>query len=1123
MLDNVGRWLEELGLGEYVEAFAENRIDADVLPTLTIDDLKDIGILAVGDRRKILNAVMALSERDDETTSEAASKQGPSGQTERTIDAERRQLTVMFCDLVGSTELSARLDPEDLREVMRRYQDTVAGLVARFEGHVAKFLGDGVLAFFGWPRAYEDQAERAVRSGMAAVDAVANLKTEDDQPLEARVGIATGQVVIGDIVGEAATEADAVAGETPNLAARLLEVASPGQVVIGATTRLLIGEALDIEDIGTHQLKGFAESVAVWRVVGESAAESRFEAAHPGALAHIVGREHELGLLKRAWQQSQAGVGQVVLISGEPGIGKSRLVDALSVELGDKGYTRITLGCSPYHTNSALFPVIVHLERALRWQREDSADVKLAKLEEALRDFSLPLDEAIPLFASLLSLPLPDDRYPPISVTPQQQKQQTLDAIVAWLLEEAERQPVLHVWEDLHWADPSTLELLALEIEQTPTVPILNVLTFRPDFAPPWPQRSHITPLTLNRLERPEVETLVGQHAGGKTLPEEVVEHIVDKTDGVPLYVEELTKAILEADFLHETAAGYELAGPLSDLAIPATLQDSLMARLDRLPSIREVAQLGAVLGREFAYEMVQAIASIEETTLQEGLAQLVDAELLYQRGRPPRAKYIFKHALVQDAAYQSLLRRTRQYYHRQVAELLERQFAEIVEAQPELVAHHLTEAGMAEPAIAYWQQAGERAGARSALAEAVTQLTKAIELLGGLDESVERDARELDLQIALAGPLIAVKGYAGTETDRAYRRALELCDRVGDPQRIFPVLYGRWAYHYVLGHMTECEPLSAEFVRRADGQSDPVPRVVAHRVRGTTLLVAGQPAGALEHLSRAYEIYDPENHQDEGFRYGQDVRVATLVYQALTLWYLGLFEEAQRRSREALDRARQLGHANTLGYTLFHTSWLRMLSTTPAEVLEMAEDTIAHSQEHRMPLWAVSGQVMRSWSLLQEDCTAARITMLEKDLREYVEYLGLARPMFLTWLATAYGVVKQPEKGQEIASETQALIESTGEAHYQAELCRVRGELELIRGADGEAEVQFEQALATARRQSIKPFELRAATSIARLRRDQGKPAAARDLLAPVFDWFTEGFDTPDLMVAKALLDELS
>jgi predicted ATPase len=452
------------------------------------------------------------------------------------------------------------------------------------------------------------------------------------------------------------------------------------------------------------------------------------------------------------------------LVSGEPGIGKSRLMDALDAGLKTEGCTRITLGCSPYHTNSALYPVIVHLERVLGWRDQDNAEVKLATLEGALHDFSLALDEAIPLFASLLSLPLPEDRYPPLNIAPQQQKQQTLDAIVAWLLEEAERHPVLQVWEDLHWADPSTLELLALQIEQAPTAPILNVLTFRPEFAPPWPQRTHMTPLTLNRLERAEVEALITLQTGGKALPGEVVGHIIGKTDGVPLYVEELTKTILEADFLRELDDGYHLTGPLSEIAIPATLQDSLMARLDRLPNIRDVAQLGAVLGREFTYELVQAIASIEETTLQNGLDQLVAAELLYQRGRPPRAKYVFKHALVQDAAYQSLLKRTRQQHHGRIAEVLEERTAE---TQPELLAHHYTEAGLAVPAVGCWRQAGERAVERSANAEAIVHFGKALQLVKELPETAERDRQELATQIALGPALMATKGWGAPEVER--------------------------------------------------------------------------------------------------------------------------------------------------------------------------------------------------------------------------------------------------------------------------------------------------------------------------------------------------------------------
>ena len=971
MTSDIATWLDDLGLGKYADAFNEHEVDFEVLPELAEPDLEKIGI-PLGPRKKLLKAIAALSAEVEEQ-SEATEAAPPA---RAAPEAERRQLTVMFCDLVGSTALSRRLDPEDLREVMSRYQDAVAGVVARFEGHVAKFLGDGVLAFFGWPQAYEDQAERAVRSGLAAVAAVADLKTEDDQTLEARVGIATGQVVIGDIVGEAATEEDAITGETPNLAARLQAVASPGQVVIGSTTRLLIGEALDLEDIGTHQLKGFADPVAAWRVIGESTAETRFEAAHPGVLTQFVGREHELGLLRRAWQQSKSGLGQVVLISGEPGIGKSRLVDALNAELSHQGYTQITLGCSPYHTNSALFPLIVHLERVLRWQREDSADVKLAKLEEALRDFSLPLDEVIPLFTALLSLPLPDDRYPPLKVTPQQQKQQTLDATVAWLLEEAERQPVLQVWEDLHWADPSTLELLALEIEQAPTAPILNVLTFRPEFQPPWPQRSHMTPLTLNRLERPEVEALITLQAGGKALPEEVVEHIVGKTDGVPLFVEELTKTILEADFLRERNGSWELARQLSEVTIPATLQDSLMARLDRLPAIREVAQLGAVLGREFAYEMVQAIVSIEETTLQEGLAQLVDAELLYQRGRPPRAKYIFKHALVQDAAYQSLLKRTRQYYHRQVAELIEARFPETVQAQPELVAHHYTEADEHEPAARSWLAAGLLAIARAASREAIAHFNRGLEVVEAMVAGTQGSSLELDLQIAKASAYIAAEGYAADVTEQAYLKARDLLPLLPIDSRHASVLHGLFLDSANKGEAVRALAYAEELLEWAKGYGDPEALCIAHRAIAAILNFMAGFGEALEHGSKSEAYYDQEAHRDSALRYGHDAGVAAPCHQAIANCFLGYADRAQTNAHQAITLSDEIGHLTTTCYAYMWLSWMHTLQRTIEGGRRASEHLISYADEHQVSLYSAFGRFHLGAILVQsggEDNEALR------------------------------------------------------------------------------------------------------------------------------------------------------
>jgi class 3 adenylate cyclase/predicted ATPase len=1122
-MTDIATWLEQLGLAKYGPIFSENEVELADLSELSEDDLKEIG-LPLGPRRRILKAARAL-DAGDRVPRESTGDDAADAHTR--VEAERRQLTVMFCDLVGSTELSARLDPEDLREVMRHYQDTVAGLVARFEGHVAKFLGDGVLAFFGWPRAYEDQAERAVRSGLAAVEAVANLKTEDGQALEARVGIATGQVVIGDIVGEAATEADAVAGETPNLAARLQGLAAPGQVLIGATTRLLIGEALDLEDIGTHQIKGFAEPVTAWRVVGESTAESRLEAAHPGALNQIVGREPELGLLRRAWQQSQAGVGQVVLISGEPGIGKSRLVEALGAELKVEGCTRITLGCSPYHTNSALYPLIVYFERVLRWQREDGADVKLAKLEKTLQDFSLPLDEAIPLFASLLSLPLPKGRYPPITVTPQRQKQQTLDAIVALLLEEAERQPVLQVWEDLHWADPSTLELLALEIEQTPTAPILNVMTFRPNFTPGWSQRSHMTPLTLNHLERPEAEALIGQQAGGKRLPEEVVEHIVDKTDGVPLYVEELTKAILEADFLREHDGGYQLTGPMSGIAIPATLQDSLMARLDRLPIIREVAQLGAVLGREFIYEMVQAIASIKETALKNGLEQLVVAELLYQRGRPPRAKYVFKHALVRDAAYESLLRSKRQELHQSVAEMLVEQFLGSTETEPEIVAHHYTEAGLTEHAIEYWHRAGRRAAERSANGEAVSHLNRALKLLLTLPEGVGRDSEELDLQVALTGPMIGYMGYTATETERVYARALELCGRVGESPKIFPVLFGWFSFHAARGEAAKCLGFAEDFLRRAERLDDDTFRMVGHRLVGTVSLMTGNLAPAIAHLDHAVALYDVDRHRELALTYAQDVKVSALCMRGLALWIQGYPGRAKDSAKEGLDLAEVLSHATTMGYAqVIGGTYLHSLCRDDSRVRDYAEAALAFNEKHAMPTWAASA----SWALASITTepipSEANLAAMRQALAA-LEALrwGLLLPVKLGQLAEACSRAGNSQEAKGALDRARAVMRDTGQRLAESELHRIEGGLLLVGGSVDQtrAEACYRRAIEVARRQEAMSWELRATTSLARLWRDQGKRQEAHKLLAPVYDWFTEGFDTLDLKEAKAVLDELA
>jgi class 3 adenylate cyclase/tetratricopeptide (TPR) repeat protein len=696
------------------------------------------------------------------------------------LEAERRQLTVLFCDLVDSTVLASQLDPEDWREVVRAYQETCAKVIARFEGYIAQYLGDGLLVYFGYPLAHEDDAQRAVRAGLGMVEALGQLNSRLQQErgveLAVRLGIHTGLVVVGDVGGEGRQEQLAL-GETPNLAARLQGVAAPNTLVISATTFQLLGGFFACQPLGTPPLKGQAQPLAVYRVLYESMARSRLEAAGSAGLTPLVGREQDIELLRERWAQVKDGFGQVVLLSGEAGIGKSRLVQVLKEHVASESQAWLTpCQCSPYYQNTALYPMIDLLERvALRFEREDSPEQKLRKLEGFLIQYGLLLAEAVPLFSTLLSLPL-GAHYTSLNLPPAQQKQQTLHALLTILLRIAAQQPVLFVVEDLHWVDPSTLEFLSLLVDQGPTARILALFTFRPDFSPPWTGRAHLTQVTLNRLPRRQAAEMTDRVAHGKTLPAEVVEQVVAKTDGVPLFVEELTKMVLESGLLQEREERYELTGPLPPLAIPATLHDSLMARLDRLATVKSLAQLGATLGREFSYELLQAVASWDEATLRRGLQQLVAAEFLYQQGLPPQATYVFKHALSQDAAYQSLLRSTRQQHHQHIAQVLEARSTEICATQPELLAHHYTEASLGEKAVAYWQRAGQRALQRSANPEAVQHLTKGLKLLSTLPESLARALQELDLQLALGPALIAIKGYAAPEVEQTYARAWTLC-----------------------------------------------------------------------------------------------------------------------------------------------------------------------------------------------------------------------------------------------------------------------------------------------------------------------------------------------------------
>jgi predicted ATPase len=1017
-------------------------------------------------------------------------------------------------------------------DVIRAYQELVSEAVRRFDGYIAKFMGDGVLIYFGYPNAQEKDADRAVRTGLAILHAMPTLNAETvhghRSRLAVRIGVASGIVVVGETIGEGAAREQTVVGDTPNLAARLQSLAGPNSILISAATRGLIGDVFACEGLGAHVLKGIAEPVQVWRVAGlqeEGLDDVEFETTAPDP--PLVGRDEEIGLLRRAWQQTrEEGHGQVAFISGEAGIGKSALIDTVRREVRADGLTRITFRCSPYHTNSALFPLVEHWKRLAGWQPEDNGAARLTKLESALAPYRLSREEAVPLFASLLSLTLCGG-YPTLDLTPEQLKEQTADTIVALSLEEAERQPLLTVWEDVHWADQSTLDLLGQLIDQAPTVPLLIILTFRPEFVPPWPARSHVKTLTLSRLERPQIEVLATRVAGGKALPAEVVEHIVRKTDGVPLFVEELTKAVLDSDVLRAAGDRYALAGPLSEVSIPASLHESLMARLDRLPTLREVAQVGAVLGRDFAYEMLRAISAIDELRLRDVLGHLVEAELLYQRGRPPRSRYIFKHALIQDAAYQSLLRRTRQQYHRRVAELLESSFADTTEASPELVAHHYTAASEPARAVRYWQRAGENATQRSANLEAIGHLRTGLAQLAQLPETPERDRRELALQRLLGQASFATKGYASPEATEAFSRARVLCAAIGDDVSIYPVLFGVWLFQLTGGHHPNAEATANEIRERSELTDYTGARIAgacAAAISGVHLATLTKARSLFEKAVGTYRAVTAADASRLAYEYGVDLGAATYAYASWCLWLLGYPDQALRLGDEALAIVERIQHGYSHSRCLYWNSAAYAYRREWAIVEERAVAAIASAQEHGLAMVVAVGRIMRGAARAMLDPRDEAVAEIGEALSAYrATGARFQSTCHLILLAQALAALGRHQEGLSALREAAALIAETGERYMEAEIYRLEGNL-LFAGKDSAgAELCYVKALDVARSQEARSLELRAACDLARLWAAEGRRIDAQQLLAPVYAWFTEGFNSADLNEAKTLLDNLT
>jgi class 3 adenylate cyclase len=1111
-MQQIADWLQKLGLSEYLQRFAENDIDISVLRHLTDKDLKDLGI-SLGHRRKMLAAIgEAAAAAAPETRPPAAS-----AELKASGAAERRQVTVMFCDLVGSTALSTRFDPEDLREIISAYHRAVAEAIAGFDGFVAKYMGDGVLNYFGYPRAHEDDAERAVRAGLASIDAVSRLNVGTAK-LQARVGIATGLVVIGDLIGEGSAREQSVVGETPNLAARLQALAAPASLVIDAKTRHQIGELFDLEDLGPRQLAGFVESQRAWQVLGQSREASRFEALRPMILP-LVGRDEEVELLLRRWNQAQRGEGRVVLISGEPGIGKSRLTAALSEHIGTQPHTRLRYFCSPHHQDSALYPFIVQIENAAGFIRDDAIEARLGKLAALLAPATQD-DVDYALLAELLSLP---GSTTALNLSPQRKRERLFEALLKLLEAEVRQQPVLMVFEDAHWIDPTSRELLDLTVDRAKRLPMLLAITFRPDFQPPWSGRSHVTSLALNRLDERDGQTLVQNLVGDAALAPDVVAKIIERTDGVPLFLEELTKAVLESAGQEDQLIAVPTTTSLGPLSVPATLHASLVARFDRLGSVpKEVAQIGSVLGREFAYNLIEPVAQRDARELQAALGQLGDAGLLFCHGTAPHASYLFKHALVQDAAYSTLVRARRQELHGRVAGVLKREFADLVERRPELLAHHLTAAGEAAGATDQWLKAGQYAAARLAHLEAIRHFERGLTALTALAESPDRNRREIELQLARGLSLFTAKGFNSAEAADAYARARELTEQQGDSHQLFMSVYGLWQSANGAGRIFDCRRLSNRLQQLIANDADDELSLQAHHAAWATCMFAGDPAAAHQHSETGCRLYNPERDSFHRHLYGgHDPGMCARYFGAQAHWLLGYPEKGLALGAEALDLGKRIAHPFSFAIALQYHAMLHLDRREPGPALDRLEAAEKIAAEQRLG-FVLEPQLLRGAALTLQGALEEAVACLRVGL---VGVVGATRLRCYGLAKLADALTRQGEYGAALATARDGLsaVEETGHRQWQAELNRLEGFALWGLNRKEESQSAFEEALRVARMQKAKSYELRAATSLARLWGEQGRRTDASGLLAPVYGWFTEGVDMADLQDAKVLLDELA
>ena len=1028
---------------------------------------------------------------------------------------------MLFCDLVDSTSLASRLDLEEFRDVIHSFQVACAAVIRRFEGTISRYMGDGILVLFGYPRAHEDDAERAVRAGLGMVEAVARLQTPvlAGEPLAIRVGAATGLVVVGDLIGEGASEAEAVLGETPNLAARLHTVASPNTVVIASRTRALLRERFVCEDLGAHHLKGFVTPVRVWRVLAPRSGGSRFQAARPAQLTPLVDREDDLAWLLGLWQSAVQHRGRAALLAGEAGIGKSRIVEALRERIADEPGALLHFQCSPYYVNRALHPVIQHIESAAGIGPEDTASTKLEKLLARV-GAEAEAGHALLLLAALLSIPGDDRRsLPPMSA--QRQKKLTFDLLLRIMQKRATDRALLVVFEDLHWVDPTTQEFVSLLIARLGSMAMLVVFTFRPDFNPPW-HGPHVERRDLGRLSREHAFGLV-ELVGEGRFSKAVAEQVVTKTDGVPLFLEELTRAVLGTGLLNTHASSSSPGAPLATLAIPSTLHDSLMARLDQLGSAKFVAQLASAIGREFNYPLLEAIAPLPPERLREGLQALEHAGLVYAEPSAVGEGYAFKHTLVQEVAYQTLLRSRRRELHAQIAAVLERQFPQTARDAPELVAHHWTEAGDAKRAVAGWLAAGERASARSEYREAIGHLRRGIELIAQLGDPAEQRDRELALLLALGPAVIMADGGGNPEVVRVYSRCVELCADLAKSKQHFAAYWGWWRASM---DQRSGRKRADELLRLAQELGDPALLLQAHHCEWATLYMLGAHHECCRHIEAGLALYDPEHHRAHATIYGHhDAKVCALGEWALACWLLGRADEALEHVRSALVWAEALSHVGSRAHAMDYALVLHKFRRDVPEVASRANELVSYATEQQLPDHRAKGAVFRGWArALREDVAGGLSEMrdaltIEQDAGTPEDF-----PLYYEMFAEACQRAGRFDEGLSAVGQGFGQAEQRGLVYWNAELHRRRGELLLLSGRDrAAASACFRDALDCARAQGARSLELRAATSLARLCRDEGHAIEAASILRPVCTGFTQGFDAPDLIEARKLLDNLA